>query len=97
MAGDVRRPLDGGKWPASWHHTDAILDRCVDHLTVTGPRAAMHIIPSRRAASVTVDPYQHDYRADRRESSPPQNEWERHGPGATVEWSRHRGRILSVS
>jgi hypothetical protein len=104
MPGDVRRQLDRGKWPVTWRSSQPVLERCVDHLgTNAERRTARHIIPRRPGDTMHRDDdvYLYDQRADTAATPEsltrrPPADWSRHGPGAPVEWSRHRGQILSV-
>jgi hypothetical protein len=101
--GDLRSRVDRGKWPCSWRWASALVARAFDFLD------AGYGIEKRAARIVDIAAEKENERAAREwererswiETRPTQdkraNEWLRHGPGAPVDWSRHRGKVLRVS
>jgi HK97 family phage prohead protease len=55
-AGDIRRSVDRGKWPASWKYYDPLLERALDHLDSAGivgiEQRAANCIVDRRPRSL---------------------------------------------
>jgi hypothetical protein len=105
LPGDIRRSVDRFTWPGSWRYNMPLLGRALARVEQFGSgqleqRTATCIVDL--AAEAENDRAQAEWEREqsRIETRSPvakrAAEWQRHGPGSRIEWSRHPGRVLRV-